>query len=134
MRSPYEVLGLRSGASPKEIQKSYRRLAKLWHPDRFPDAARRKEAEEKMRALNEAYRTLSSGETPPPVGRVPERQARPPRKSLWPGAAAALAAAAVLFAALYAFFHFREDAGKLIVNGVSFREWEWERSFRIGST
>lgn len=42
------------------IKREYRRLAKLWHPDRFlhnsPDQRR---AAERMRAINDAYRLIS---------------------------------------------------------------------------
>ena len=33
LRDPYEVLGLRRGASPREIRAAYRTLARRHHPD-----------------------------------------------------------------------------------------------------
>ena len=34
----YELLGVRPGASPEEIQSAYRRLAKAFHPDLHADS------------------------------------------------------------------------------------------------
>ena len=55
-RDYYEVLGLSKGASADEIKKSYRQLAKKYHPDLNPD---NKEAEAKFKEVNEAYEILS---------------------------------------------------------------------------
>lgn len=57
-RDYYEVLGLSKGASKDEIKKSYRRLAKEFHPDRnkAPDA------ESKFKEVQEAYDILSDDE------------------------------------------------------------------------
>ena len=33
MNDPYEVLGLRQGASEEEVKKAYKTLAKKYHPD-----------------------------------------------------------------------------------------------------
>ena len=55
-RDYYEVLGLSKGASNDEIKKSYRQLAKKYHPDLNPD---NKEAEAKFKEVNEAYEILS---------------------------------------------------------------------------
>lgn len=55
-----KTLGLRAGSAPEaEIRKAYRRAAKAWHPDRFAnDAAKRLEAEERFKQIQEAFREL----------------------------------------------------------------------------
>lgn len=54
-RNYYETLGVDKSASQEEIKKAYRRLAKKYHPDANPG---KKEAEEKFKAINEAYEVL----------------------------------------------------------------------------
>ncbi len=48
----YQVLGLTPAASDKEIKDAYRRLARKCHPDKVAGK------DDKIRALNEAYKTL----------------------------------------------------------------------------
>ncbi|WP_160672893.1 DnaJ domain-containing protein [Clostridium sp. C8-1-8] len=55
MNNPYEVLGLKEGASEEEIKKAYRELAKKYHPDQYGNNPLKDLAEDKMRELNEAY-------------------------------------------------------------------------------
>jgi len=50
----YEVMGLSPEATPDEIKKAYRRLARKFHPDVSKEA----NAEEKFKQLGEAYEVL----------------------------------------------------------------------------
>lgn len=59
MKNPYEVLGLKQGASQEEIKKAYRELVKKYHPDRHTNNELKDLAQEKMREINEAYDTLT---------------------------------------------------------------------------
>ncbi|MEA2075724.1 MAG: molecular chaperone DnaJ [Euryarchaeota archaeon] len=52
----YEILGVSKDATEKEIKKAYRRLAKQYHPDIYKGD--KKEAEEKFKAISEAYEVL----------------------------------------------------------------------------
>ncbi|MGH7603154.1 MAG: molecular chaperone DnaJ [Gemmatimonadaceae bacterium] len=51
----YQTLGVQRGASDEEIKKAYRKLAMTYHPDRNNGA---KDAEEKFKAITEAYDVL----------------------------------------------------------------------------
>ncbi len=51
-RDPFEVLGISSSATEDEIKDAYRKLAKQYHPDLHPGD---RQAEEKMKEINEAY-------------------------------------------------------------------------------
>ncbi len=59
MRDPYAVLGLSKGASAADIKKSYRRLAKKYHPD---TNSADKKASEKFAEASAAYELLSDTE------------------------------------------------------------------------
>jgi len=53
----YDLLGVRKGASDKEIKQAYRRLARKYHPD---VNAGDKSAEAKFKEINAAYEVLSN--------------------------------------------------------------------------
>ncbi len=55
-RDLYDVLGVSRSASPDEIKKTYRRLAKKYHPDVNPG---NKQAEEKFKEVTAAFEVLS---------------------------------------------------------------------------
>lgn len=60
--NPYEVLGLKPGATQEEIKKAYRNLIKQYHPDQYGDNPLKDLAEEKMREINAAYDTLTKNQ------------------------------------------------------------------------
>lgn len=55
----YEILGVDRDASAEEIKKSYRRLAREYHPDVNPGD---KEAEARFKEISQAYQTLKDPE------------------------------------------------------------------------
>lgn len=66
----YALLDIRPGATADEVKRAHRDLAKVWHPDRFAnDAALRRKAEEKLKAVNEAYETILASRAGEPSGR-----------------------------------------------------------------
>jgi len=56
---PYQVLGLKRGASTAEVRKAYKRLARKYHPD---VNAGDKAAEERFKSISEAHAILSDPE------------------------------------------------------------------------
>ncbi len=56
MKDLYRILGLAKNASPGDIKKSYRRLARKLHPDSNPQD---RQAEEKFKDISAAYDLLS---------------------------------------------------------------------------
>lgn len=55
----YQLLGVNRNAKAEEISKSYKKLARQYHPDLNPG---NKEAEEKFKEINEAYEVLKDPE------------------------------------------------------------------------
>jgi curved DNA-binding protein len=54
----YATLGVEKSAAPDDIKKAYRKLARKYHPD----VSKEKDAEEKFKAMAEAYETLKDPE------------------------------------------------------------------------
>lgn len=90
MKDFYQILGVPRSASDEEIKKSYRRLAKQYHPDVNKGS---KAAEEKFKDISEAYNVLSDpkqrkqydmfGSTGP--GFDPSQAGWPPGAGGWSG-------------------------------------------------
>lgn len=59
--NPYEVLGIKEGASEEEIKRAYRELVRKYHPDQYKDNPLSDLAEEKLKEINEAYDMLMKG-------------------------------------------------------------------------
>ena len=57
----YTTLGVSRTATLDEIKRAYRKLAKEWHPDRHPPH-KRKDVEDKFKAIAEAHEVLSDPE------------------------------------------------------------------------
>jgi molecular chaperone DnaJ len=55
----YKTLGVEKKATPEEIKKAYRKLARRYHPDRNPDD---KQAEERFKEISQAHDVLGDPE------------------------------------------------------------------------
>ena len=55
----YKILEVDKNASPEVLEKAYKTLVKKYHPD-LQESSMKKEAEEKIKLINEAYEMLSN--------------------------------------------------------------------------
>ncbi|QSX04697.1 J domain-containing protein [Sedimentibacter sp. zth1] len=60
MKDPYEVLGIKRGASKDEIKAAYRKLAKQYHPDMHVNNPLKELAQEKFIEVQQAYDELTN--------------------------------------------------------------------------
>lgn len=83
---PYQILGVSPTATSAEINAAYKVLAQIFHPDRYADSPEgvRREAELRMKALNDAYALARKGHL---ISR-PTQPAGPARAPGGPGQAA----------------------------------------------
>ena len=59
----YKVLGLSKDADERDIKRAYRKMTKVYHPDKIQaEGVSKEEAEKKMARINEAYEVLSDPE------------------------------------------------------------------------
>jgi molecular chaperone DnaJ len=70
----YEILGVKKDASPDDIKKAFRQLARKYHPDLNKGS---KEAEEKFKEINEAYQVLSDPQKKAQYDQVGHAEFRP---------------------------------------------------------
>ena len=69
----YEILGVKQDASADQIKKSYRALAKKYHPDKNPND---KAAEERFKEIQEAYDVLGDAEKRSEYDQIKEAERR----------------------------------------------------------
>jgi hypothetical protein len=84
------LLDLEPGATFEQVKAAHRRLAQVWHPDRFEsDVERRGAAEDRMKEINSAYTWLGAHR----FELEPTDPDRPPRRRRsWPAASPFLGA------------------------------------------
>src|SRR5689334_12108406 len=68
----YATVGLRPGATARELKQQYKRLVRQWHPDRWAnDPIGQAEAAGRMRLINAAYAVLQRAQPPSPAPHFP---------------------------------------------------------------
>ena len=86
-KSPYEILGVRRDATPDQIRRAYLQKVKEIHPDNFDqvkERARWEQANEQLKALNEAYSILKNQDTRAHHDSGAASAAPPPRRQRSP--------------------------------------------------
>jgi DnaJ-like protein len=65
---PYTILGVDPGATADEIHAAYKRLAQIYHPDRYANVSEdvRRESERRMKEVNSAYQATKEHASAPP--------------------------------------------------------------------
>jgi hypothetical protein len=86
-KSPYEILGVPRDATPDQIRRAYLLKVKAIHPDNFDqvkERARWEQANEQLKALNEAYSILKNQDTRSHHDSGATSAAPPPRRQRSP--------------------------------------------------
>jgi hypothetical protein len=86
-KSPYEILGVPRDATPDQIRRAYLQKVKEIHPDNFDqvkERARWEQANEQLKALNEAYSILKNQDTRAHHDSGAASAAPPPRRQRSP--------------------------------------------------
>lgn len=60
--NPYEILGVKPGASQEEIKSAYRNLVKQYHPDKYVNNPLQDLAKEKLAEINKAYDMIKNNQ------------------------------------------------------------------------
>jgi len=81
-RDYYEVLGVPRGASPEEIKKAFRRLARKYHPD---VAGKDPATTERFKEVNEAYEVLGDATKRQTYDRFGHAGVKMGEAGAWPG-------------------------------------------------
>lgn len=53
-----EILGLKGGEFPSDIKKKYKKFVLKYHPDRYQSESAKKQAEKRLKEINEAYQYI----------------------------------------------------------------------------
>lgn len=78
LEEAYRILDVEPGSSDFELKRAHRDLTKVWHPDRFGhDPGLRERAEEKLKAIHEAYETIREARGAWTPEAAPEEEADP---------------------------------------------------------
>jgi curved DNA-binding protein CbpA len=78
MANYYDLLGIAKSATTSDIRKAYARLARERHPDRFPDPAAKKSAQQTFQEITAAFNTLSNEGSRAEYDKTLEAPPRPP--------------------------------------------------------
>ena len=62
MKDPFKILGVDSNSSDEEIKKAVNKLRYKWHPDKQVAPEAKKQAEEKIKEINNAYDQIKNAE------------------------------------------------------------------------
>jgi hypothetical protein len=83
----YRLLEVNPAVTDAELKSAHRDLTKVWHPDRFAhDPVMQRKAQEKLKAINEAYDTIRAaraGEPRPSPPSPPARRSGPRTYQAW---------------------------------------------------